>query len=114
MPAISPDTLYKTLIKVISYTAGVIILLWFLYKTSAVVLLLLFAMILALVINAPVVLLEKRGIRRFWAALIVFGIILTVLLLLGWLIVPKISDQVSALVTNLPDYANQLSNNVAS
>jgi hypothetical protein len=48
MPAISPDTLYKTLIKGYllhcrRYHSSVV-----LYKTSAVVLLLLFAMILAL------------------------------------------------------------------
>ncbi len=114
MPANQPASLYRTLIRTISYAAGVVILLWFLYKAAGVVLLLLFAMILALVINAPVVMLEKRGVRRFWACLIVFGIILLVTLLLGWLIVPKISDQITTLINNLPGYANQLSKNVAS
>lgn len=114
MPANQADPLYKTLIKAISYAAGVIILLWFLYKTSGVVLLLLFALILALVINAPVAAFEKKGIKRFWACLIIFGIILVVIGLLGWLIVPKISDQVTTLINNLPGYANQLSNNIAT
>ena len=101
MPANQSASLYKTLIKAISYAAGVIILLWFLYTTAGVVLMLLFAMILALVINAPVVTLEKKGVKRFWACLIVFGIILLVTLLLGWLIVPKISDQIKTLINNL-------------
>lgn len=114
MPANQSASLYKTLIKAISYAAGVVILLWFLYTTAGVVLMLLFAMILALVINAPVVTLEKKGVKRFWACLIVFGIILLVTLLLGWLIVPKISDQIKTLINNLPGYANQLSQNVAS
>lgn len=114
MPASQPASLYRTLIKTISYTAGVVILLWFLYKISGVVLLLLFAMVLALVINAPVIMLEKKGVRRFWACVIVFGIIFSVILLLVWLIVPKISDQVSTLINNLPGYANQLSKNVAT
>lgn len=114
MPSTQPDSLYKSLIKAISYAAGVVILLWFLYKTAGVVLLLLFALILALVINGPVAALEKKGMRRFWACLIVFGIILLVIGLLGWLIVPKISDQITTLINNLPGYANQLSKNVAT
>ena len=114
MPNTQADPLYKTLIRAISYAAGVIVLLWFLYKTSGAVLLLLFALILALVINSPVAALEKKGIRRFWACLIVFGTILLVMGLLGWLIVPKISDQVTTLINNLPGYANQLSNNIAT
>ena len=114
MPSTQADSLYKSLIKAISYAAGVVILLWFLYKTAGVVLLLLFALILALVINGPVATLEKKGMRRFWACLIVFGIILLVIGLLGWLIVPKISDQITTLINNLPGYANQLSKNVAT
>lgn len=108
------DPLYKSLIKAISYAAGVIILLWFLYKTAGVVLLVLFALILALVINAPVAALEKKGMRRIWACIIVFVVILVVIGLLGWLIVPKVSDQITTLVNNLPGYANQLSNNVSA
>lgn len=108
------DPLYKTLVKAISFTAGLIILLWFLYQAAGVVLLLLFALVLALVINAVVAKLEQRGIGRGWACLIVFGSIFLVLGLLGWLIIPRISQQVSTLISNLPGYATQLSKNVSS
>lgn len=114
MPVSQTASLYRTLIRAISYAAGVVILLWFLYKASGVVLLVLFAMVLALVINSPVVMLERKGMKRFWACIIVFLAILLVIVLLGWLIIPKISDQITTLINNLPGYANQLSQNVAS
>src|SRR5687768_15415426 len=100
MPNGQSDYLYKSLVKVITYTAGIIILLWFLYKTVGVVLLLLFAIILTLVINAPVAWLEKKGMLRFWACMTVFGIILIIMVFLGWLIIPKISDQITTLINN--------------
>jgi predicted PurR-regulated permease PerM len=52
--------------------------------------------------------------RRGWASLIVFGIILLILGLLAWLIIPKISDQITMLINNLPGYAAQVSANIAS
>jgi predicted PurR-regulated permease PerM len=69
------DGLYKALIKAISFAAGIVIFLWFLIKISGVIMLLLFAVTIAIVINGPVTLLEKRNIKRGWASLIVFGVI---------------------------------------
>jgi predicted PurR-regulated permease PerM len=108
------ESLYSTLTKAITFAAAVIIFLWFLFKAAGVVLLLMFALVLAIVINSPVAKLEKRGMRRGWACLLVFGIILLVIVLLGWLIVPRISDQVTTLVDNLPQYATQMSKNVSA
>lgn len=107
-------SLYKTLIKAISFAAGLVVLLWLLFKASGAVLLLIFAIILAIVVNAPVAKLEARGMKRFWACLIVFISILLVMALLSWLIIPKVSDQVTTLIDNLPNYADQLSKNVAT
>src|SRR4051794_4764674 len=114
MPDNQSDYLFRSLTKAISYAAAVVILLWFLFKVAAVILLLLLAIILALVINAPVSWLEKKGLRRFWACMIVFGMIVLVMGSLAWLVIPKISDQITTLVNNLPHYANQLSRNVSS
>jgi putative permease len=113
MPALSSESLYRTLIKAISYAAGIIILLWFLYNAAGIVLLLLFAIILALVINTPVVALERRGLKRGWACAIVLSIILLVLVGLGWIIIPKVGEQITALINNLPVYAANVSQNVS-
>lgn len=114
MPGTSTESLYRSLTRAIIFAAVTITVLWLLYKTSGVLLLVMFALILALVINAPVSSLEKRGIKRGWACAIVFGIILLVIVLLSWLIIPVISKQLTLFVNNLPSYANNLSNNVAS
>jgi putative permease len=114
MPTGSPDTLYRSLVKVVIFAAVMVALLWLLYKASGVLLLVMFALVLALVINAPVSSLEKRGVKRGWACAIVFGIILLVIGILAWLIVPVISTQLTLFINNLPAYANNLSNNVAS
>lgn len=106
--------LYRSLSKVLALAAGIFIILWFLYTILSVVLLLIFAIVLALIINAPVTWLEKRKIPRLWGSLIVFGIIILVAGLLGWLIIPKIVVQLKLLINNLPLYLNTLTSKVSS
>lgn len=108
------ENLYKSLAKAIFLTAGIIILLWFLLKVVSAILLLLFAIVLALIINQPVTWLQKKNIHRAWASLIVFGIMLLALALLAWFIVPKISEQLSTLINSLPEYGNSISKTVGS
>lgn len=110
----TPASLYRALTRAIAYAAGLVVLLWFLYKTAAALLLFVFAIVLAIVVNAPVVWLQKKGVRRGWACAIVFIAILIIIGLLAWLIVPKVSEQVRALVQHLPAYADQLALNVSS
>jgi predicted PurR-regulated permease PerM len=114
MQNINSDNLYNTITKDLTYAALLIIMLWFLFKIVNVILLLLFAIILTLIINVPVAWLEKKKIRRGWACLIVFSIIAIAVALLCWLIVPKISVQLTYLINNLPRYADQLAKNVSS
>lgn len=108
------ENLYKPLAKAIVLATGMIILLWFLFKIISVLLLLLFAIVLALIINNPVSWLEKKKVKRGWGSLIVFGFIVLALVLLGWFIGPKISEQLSGLVNNLPEYGNSFSKTVGS
>lgn len=110
----TPASLYRALTRAIAYAAGLVVLLWLLYKTATALLLFLFAMVLAIVVNAAVVWLQKKGLRRGWACAVIFGSIILVCVLLAWLIVPKVSEQVRLLVTNLPVYADQLAQNVSS
>lgn len=100
--------IFASLIKLVSVVVAYIILLWFLFQITGAILLILFAIVFAIIINAPVAWLEKRNFSRFWACMIVFAAIVIVMGLLGWLIVPKISEQVTALINNLPSYMNML------
>jgi putative permease len=106
--------LFDAIKKGLLYAAGLLILLWICYKIISVILLLLFALVLVIIINAPVTWLEKKNIRRGWACVIVFGTFLIVFLTIGWLVVPKISAQFTSLINNLPGYADRFSKNVAT
>lgn len=104
------QNLYRTLTSIILYTAGLIILLWFLYKILSVILLGIFAVVLGIIINAPVSKLEKKGLKRWLASLIVFVIIFGITILLGWMVVPHLSDQLDVLIGNVPKYYASISN----
>jgi len=108
------DKIFRTVTSVVLYTAGLVILLWFLFKILSVVLLSLFALVLGIIINSPVSRLEKKGMKRWVATLIVFFIIFGVTISLAWLVVPHIGDQLDALVSNLPEYYASVSNYIDS
>ncbi|MDO9375686.1 MAG: AI-2E family transporter [Bacteroidota bacterium] len=108
------DNLYKQLAKAIFLAATVVVLLWLCYKMVSVILLLLFAIVLALAINDPIIRLERRNIKRVWASTIVFTCILLSFAAIAFFAGPKINDQISLLIENLPGYAIQASDTVSS
>lgn len=108
------NNLYKQLSKAIFLAAGIVMLLFLIYKMISVVLLLLFAFVLAVAINKPITNLEKRHVKRTWATTIVFVLILLSFVSIGVFVGPKINDQISVLIRNLPLYATQASNTVSS
>lgn len=108
MPQTVPSPLYKTITSSILYLFGLVILLWFLYQIISVVILFLFAIILGIIINQPVNKLEKRGLKRWLASLIVLGLIFIITSVIGIMVVPLISDQIDILIGNIPGYLNSI------
>ena len=108
------ESIFKTYSKIIAFTAIMIVLLWLLSKVAHILLLFTLAIVFALIINAPVGWLEKRKMKRQWAALIVFGLIFLVMLLIGWLILPKVFEEFRSLILSLPVYVSRLSNTLSS
>jgi predicted PurR-regulated permease PerM len=82
------ESRYAALSKAILLAAGLVVLLWLCYQVSGVLLLFLFTVIFALVLNAPTTWLADRNVPRPLAALLVFGAVLGLLGLLGWLAAP--------------------------
>ena len=80
----------------------------------SVILLLLFAVVLALAINDPVIRLERKKIKRIWACTIVFSGIILSFTAIALFAGPKINEQISLLIQNLPGYAIQASETVSS
>src|SRR5450432_1447932 len=109
----SPLT-YKSLSRIVYLAAGLFIAIWFLHEILQVILLLFFAIVITIVLNAPVTWLQKKKMSRTLASLIVFFGVLALFALIGWMVVPKIVTQIKLLITNLPEYLSNLNHRVTS
>lgn len=58
--------------------------------------------------------LVARKVPRTGAALIIFFLMLIFLFIIGWMVIPKILEQVSTIVTNIPTYASDLQKQLAT
>lgn len=105
---------YKSNIKLIFIAAGLLFGLWFAYETITILFLFFFAIVLTLVLNAPTVWLVSKGMPRTLSALIVFFIMMAFLLLIGWLVAPRILEQISTLFGNLPTYYKDFNSELSS
>jgi predicted PurR-regulated permease PerM len=76
-----------------------------------VIILVVVALFLAAGLNPVVELFVRRGLRRPWAVLLVTVIVLLALTLFFVALVPVITDQVTALVSNAPDWLESLQRN---
>ncbi len=96
--------IFDKAVKLLYIAAAIVFAFWFAYEAVAVLFLFFFAVVLTLVLNAPVMWLVKRKIPRTAAALLVFFAMLLFLGLVGYLVVPKVLEQASAVINNLPTY----------
>jgi len=104
---------YKSLYRFAFLLAGLFVAIWFLHEVIDVLLLLFFAIVIAIVLNAPVTWLQKRKMGRTAASLLVFLGFLGLFALIGWMVMPKIVTQVKLLLTSLPDYVTRLNQRIA-
>ena len=106
-------TEYKSLYRLIYLAAGLFVAIWFVHAIIVVILLIFFAIVITIVLNAPVTWLQKRKMSRPIASLLVFFGVLALFGLIGWMVVPKIITQVKLLVANLPQYLANLNQRIA-
>ena len=90
----------------IAVLVGVVLLLG--YLAWHVLTWILIAIILAAALNPAVEWFEGRGLRRAWAASLVFGLTLLFLTAIGFLIIPPLVAQVSDFVDAVPDFIDDL------
>jgi putative permease len=88
--------------------AALVALLWFLHEVRWGVLVLLVAAILAIFLNAPVTVLERRGLSRRLAVAVVILALLVGATLLGWLILPRLAREVPRFLDLLPQLVQEL------
>ena len=94
----------RDLVKLVVLTLGILIGLHFVSQIARVVLLFALAIILAMMLTAPVSWLERRRVPRWVGALLVIAALVGVLALLGLWLVPPLVEQTSALIAKMPDY----------
>lgn len=66
------------------------------------------AMFLAMALNPAVEAFERRGMKRLWAASLVFALALLALIGIGFLVIPPLLTQVSEFVDAVPDFIDDL------
>jgi predicted PurR-regulated permease PerM len=87
---------------------------WWVYLVREVLAVALLALVIAAAIHGPVAALERRGLRRVLAVLVVYlGLIVAVILLLA-LLVPPLLDQARDFATDLPALLGSLSASVTA
>jgi putative permease len=98
---------YRQLVRIVLIAAAVGVALWVLHSLLEVLLIFFLALIIGIVLNAPVVWLETKRIPRPAAATLVLLIVLGVFAGIGYLVVPRFIAEVGNVFENLPTYAQQ-------
>ncbi|HYE84245.1 MAG TPA: AI-2E family transporter [Clostridia bacterium] len=66
------------------------------------------AAVISYLLNPIVKVFEKEGIRRIYGVLIVYLIFISIILLLSFVLVPKLIKEISVLAQNIPQYTRQM------
>ncbi|HYG30087.1 MAG TPA: AI-2E family transporter [Allosphingosinicella sp.] len=94
--------------------AAAVVLLWFLYKVMTAVLLLFFALVVTIALSAPVRWFVRRGVPRRLSAALTFTLFLGIVVALVALIAPMVASQILTLLKRLPDFINDLNQQMAA
>ena len=105
---------YKSVSRLVYLAAGLFVAIWFLHEIIDDILLLFFAIVITIVLNAPVTWLQKKKMSRTVASLLVFFGVMAMFALIGWMVIPKIATQVKLLITNLPGYMEKFDQRITS
>jgi predicted PurR-regulated permease PerM len=97
-----------TVLSVLGLTILVGVVLLFAYLAWQVLTWVLVAIVLAAALNPAVEAFERRGMRRGYAASIVFALALLVMTGVGFLIIPPLVAQVSDFVETVPDFIDDV------
>ena len=90
---------YRTLSRLVFLAAGIAVVLWIVHSLQEVLLIFFLALVIGIVLNAPVVWLEARKIPRLIAAFIVLIIVGGMGVGIAYLVIPRLVSQVASLIT---------------
>jgi predicted PurR-regulated permease PerM len=94
--------------QVIFWVATFVLVVTLLWLLSEILLPFVAGMALAYLLNPLTNRLERFGISRWLAALMIVGVVVLVIILLALLIVPILANQLAALISSIPGYVTRL------
>jgi putative permease len=98
---------YRQLARLVFLAAAVGVALWVAHSLLEVILVFFLALIIGIVLNAPVVWLETKRVPRPAGATLVLLILLGLVVGIAYLVVPRLIGEFSTVFQNLPTYAQQ-------
>jgi predicted PurR-regulated permease PerM len=98
----------RTVLQALGIVVLVGLALLLVYNAWRVLTWILIAGVLAAALNPAVEAFERRGLRRGWAASLVFGIALLGITAIGYLVIPPLVSQVTDFVNAVPDFIDDL------
>jgi putative permease len=108
------DPIYKRQKRIVLFAAALFAGIWFAWYIVDMLLLFFLAIVLTIVLNAPTMWLVSKKIPRTASALIVFFVMLIFLAFIGWLVIPRMIEQVNFLFANLPAYIQGIGEKLSS
>lgn len=93
--------------------ASAVVLLWFLHKVVTALLLVFFALVVAIALSAPIGWLVRRGMGRRPASVIGIVGLFATLFFVGWLVIPEVAGQLVVLFESLPELVGRINDQLA-
>jgi putative permease len=88
--------------------AGAVVALWFLNKIVGAILLLFFAIVVGIALSAAVNWFVRRGLSRRLSGMVTLLLFFGMIVLIGWLVIPRLIAQLVLLANNLPRLIGQI------
>lgn len=90
--------------------SAAVVTLWFLHQIVIALLLLFFALVVAIALSAPVGWFVRRGLTRRLASVLTLVLFFSTLGLIAWAVIPRVAVEVVELVNALPDLVVRMNN----
>ena len=90
-----------------------VVALWFLHQIVIAILLLFFAIVIAIALSAPVGWFVRRGMTRHGAKIVTLVLFFASIIVLGAIVIPRLIGQIVALVNSLPGFITRIQHQLA-
>ena len=109
-----PGAVFSSWLGLALAAGAAVVLLWFLSKVVLALLMLFFAIVIAIALSAPVGWFMRRGVKRHWAAILTLLLFFSTIALLGALVIPRLAGQILLLIRELPEFAARFQGQLAA